>query len=421
MKYLLTLVSTLLLLASCSKDHKSDFTSQKATRAVMIYMAGENNLTQNGGKRYLQNDINEIIEGSRLLGDKQRVFVFVDSLGTNAAQKGTPYIIDVHDGKVYDRNQYDSDFYSSDPEKFRDVVSWMTGNIQADGYGLVLWGHASGWVVEKDSIVSSRRAYGQDYGQDDGTNVTKWMNITQMAAALNGLPKLDFIFADCCNMLCAEVGYELRNATSYLIGSPAEIPGDGAPYDKILPQLFLNDKALYQGIIDTYYNYYVDAYNTSYPSLAGYSVPLSVIDTRYIAQLATSTRDILDRFTGGYPQYPQTPSLADIAYYIHIDSSMMYDMRAFIKSHTSSADFQQWDNVFQQAVPYHRMSMEWMTIYNSLEYAFGNFNEDESIYGCVSMFIPQNRAAYTSGQYQYNKTAANFGWNRIIDWSRYGW
>ena len=49
------------------------------------------------------------------------------------------------------------------------------------------------------------------------------MNITQMARAMKGLPKLDYIFADCCNMMCAEVAYELKDATRYLIGSPAEI------------------------------------------------------------------------------------------------------------------------------------------------------------------------------------------------------
>ena len=54
MKYILTLISTLLLLTACHKDDGADYTEQKATRAVMIYMAGENNLTKSaGGVRYL--------------------------------------------------------------------------------------------------------------------------------------------------------------------------------------------------------------------------------------------------------------------------------------------------------------------------------------------------------------------------------
>ena len=52
---------------------------------------------------------------------------------------------------------------------------------------------------------------------------------------------------------------------------------------------------------------------------------------------------------------------------------------------------------------------------------FPDFNQDESLYGCLSMYIPLNTESYNGGDYQYNKTANNFGWNRIIDWSRFGW
>ena len=431
MKYLLTLVSTLVLFASCNKDDKKDYTEIKSTRAVMIYMAGENSLTNNGSHRFLQYDLAEIVKGSKYLADDQRLFVFVDSLGDRANQKGTPYIIEVHDGQAIHRKDFDSDFYSCDPAKFQEIISWMTNNINADGYGLVLWGHANGWVVTRDSIAdgsqaaSSRRAYGMDTNQDAGTPaITKWMNITQMAKALDGVRKLDFIFADCCQMMCAEVGYELRNATDYLIGSPAEIPGNGAPYEEIVPLLFKNNSELYRGIIDTYYDYYLEAYKGT--RREGYSVPLSVIDTRYIAQLAQATRDVLPLFTDGYPMYPQEPDLDGNVFYYGYDDPLMYDMRAFIKKHVSASTFQSWDQVYAQAVPYYRMSMRWMTIYNTDEYynleaAFSTFDQDASINGCVSMFIPRLLRGYMAGEFKYNKTCNNFGWNRVIDWSRFGW
>ena len=430
MKYLLTFASALLLLmTACSKDDdKSDFTKNQASRAVMIYMSGENNLTSNSsGYRALQNDLSEIVEGSKTLAYNHRLFVFVDSLGTNEEQKGTPFIIEVHGGNVYERIKFDSDFSTADADKFREVVSWMTDNINADGYGLVLWGHATGWVVEKDSVPGpSRRAYGLDSGEDLGSKNERWMNITQMAQALDGLPKLDFIFADCCNMMCAEVGYELRNVTDYLIGSPAEIPGPGAPYDIMLFNLFKTGSNLYNSIIDTYYEYYLEAYKAEYTSLAGYSVPLSVIDTKYMEELATATRDILDKFTDGYPLAPDSPDLNGIAMYDGYDSPLMYDMRAFIKKHVSSDDFQTWEDIYRQAVPYYRMSMKWMTIYDgynsyNLEAAMNTFDKDQSLYGCVSMFIPLNLTAYNGGEYAYNKIAAHFAWNRIMNWGNYGW
>ena len=426
MKFLLTLVCSALLLVSCHhNDDPGGYTPpQKATRSVMVYMAGENNLTYSNGYRFLRSDLDEIIEGSKLLKDDERLFVFVDSLNTNNLESGKPFIAEVHGGELSVCMEFSSDFYSCDPDRFQEVLQWMTNKAPADSYGLVLWGHASGWAVSTDTIAQSgareTRAYGQDNGTDHTVgNGTKWMNITQMAKALAKLPKLEFIFADCCNMMCAEVGYELRNVTNYLIGSPAEIPGNGAPYDQLIPYFFANGSQLYKGIIDTYYNYYIEDYKDDY--LEGYSVPLSVIETQYIGKLAQATHDVLNQFTGGYPTYPQYPNTSDIAFYWYYDTPIMYDMRAFVKTHVQEEDFAKWEQAFKLAVPYHRMSMEWMTIYSFLEWSFSGFNQDESIYGCVSMFIPKSTSTYQRGEFYYNSTYNNYGWNRALEWNRFGW
>ena len=423
MKRIALFLCALACLAACHDDNNENPTpEQKAARTVLVYMAGENNLTNAHGTRFLRNDLLEIIEGSKTMTSNQRLLVFIDSL--NSTDKtGKPVLMEVHGGDTIVRHRFDSEFYSSDPAYFRQIMQWVQTNAPANDYGLVLWGHASGWAVSKDSIAGSRavtRAYGQDNGSDQTGGSLKWMNITQMARALEGLPKMEFIFADCCNMMCAEVGYELRNATNYLIGSPAEIPGDGAPYQLLVPYFFRSGSNLYKAIIDTYYDYYLDDYQTDY-ELKGYSVPLAVIDTKYIGQLAEATHDVLGKFTGGYPLYPLSPSLNGLVYYWYYEAPIMYDMRSFVKSNTSGDDFMKWDEAYKQAVPYHRMSMEWMTIYNELYYAFKNFSGDESSNGCVSMFIPQNNYNYYNGTFRFNKTFNNFGWNRAVDWGRFGW
>lgn len=421
MRRLVLLLCTLAGLAAC--HHDNDKTTP-AKRTVMVYMAGENNLTAANGTRFLKNDLDEIIEGSKLLADDQRLLVFIDSMVTNKADaqkegEGKPCIIEVHGGKRETRYVFDHEFYSSDPAYFRQVLEWMTQNAPADDYGLVLWGHACGWAVSADTIAQARtakRAYGQDDGSDVGGSL-KWMNITQMAKAMEGLPQLHFIFADCCDMMCAEVGYELRNATRYLIGSPAEIPGDGAPYHKIIPYLYGNDSDLYRNVINAYYEYYLDDFKGD-RDLDGYSVPLSVIDTRYIGDLANATHDILGTFV---PQMPDNPALSGIAFYWYYDAPLMYDMKAVIRQNASEADYNNWVKTFEQAVPYNRMSMRWMTIYSRLENSFAGFNQDESMYGCVSMYIPRNLSSYWGGTFRYNATSNNMAWNRVMDWSRFGW
>ena len=427
-------VNTLLLLlvvmaglSSCNKDDESETTNPtpwkdgKAQRTVMVYMAGENNLTVYNGNRFLDSDYQELIEGSRQLTDDQRLLVFVDSLNSKS-DVGTPFIVELHDGEVYPVKQYDKEFYSSHPDMFREAITTMMDYAPADDYGLVLWGHASGWAVDTDTIAASRpnRAYGVDTGVDGSLGPEKWMNITQMAQALDSLPKLKFIFADCCNMMCAEVGCELRFATDYLIGSPAEIPGDGAPYDRIVPYLYKDSAELYKGIIDTYFNYYMEAFKGDY-QLDGYSVPLSVIDTRHIKDLADKTRDVLQTFVPTYPEQVNLSSNTGLVYYWYYGAPVMYDMRAVLKTYAPADAFAQWEAVCQQAVPYHRMSMKWMTIYPLLESSFSSFLEDESLNVCVSMFVPQNSNAYQSGDFRFNATCAHYEWNRIIDWARFGW
>lgn len=421
MKYLLTFISAMLLMVSCKSDDDNQPVTEKAKRTVFVYMAGENDLSN-----FTSDDLQEMISGVGSIPANSRMLVFADK----ADSKTKPFIAQITSNKQQPLDtlyKYTNDFYTSDADCFREVMERMMTLSPSDEYALILWGHGSGWVVENDTIPGpSRRAYGVDNGTNTNSKNGKWMNITQMARALEGLTPFKFIFADCCNMGCAEVGYELRNATEYLIASPAEIPGLGAPYDKMMAAFYKNGSAMYQGIIDTYFNYYKDRFkqttiNVGYvgeEELSGFSVPLAVIDTRYIAQLAEATRDVLTTFA---PQYPNEPELNGIPYYLNLDVPVMYDMKAYIQRYASANDYATWKKAFDLAVPYSRMSFKWMTISATLYYKDFDQFDMEADGGSVSMFIPQNHTSYSSGNYAYNKKSNNFGWNRIINWSRFGW
>ena len=411
--------------SSCSKDDDGlsrPWKESRAQRTVLVYMAGENDLGQRG---YMQDDLKELIRGSRQLADNQRLLVFVDSASYDA-QNSAPYILELHGGSAEVVKRYESNFLSSDPDCFREVLKTMIGAAEADSYGLVLWGHASGWIITPDSVEEKGgmfRAYGIDRSYDDSSMGEKWMNVTQMARAFSDLPKFAYIMADCCNMMCVEVGYELQHATDYLIGSPAEIPGAGAPYSLIMPFLYKDDAELYQGLIDTYYNYYKEAYKNN-QSLAGYSLPMSVIDTRYVGQLATATRDIMDAFMMDYV-YPGTINVhrngtSSVTFYWYYGVPIFYDMREFLKTNSPAAAFNAWDEIFKKAVPYHVTSAQWMTSSLNLENSFSLFDATQADCGCVSMYIPVRKGI--SGKTDYLSSAyMNMGWGRVVDWTRYGW
>ena len=418
---------SLLLFSACDKNEDPSPTPTpeptQAERTVLIYLSGENNLTQDSqypGESYMDFDMEEILEGSYKLNNNQHLICFIDSVGKD----NKPYFIEVANGKAKEVYRYESDFYASDPAKFREVLQYTIDNYPAKEYGLVVWGHASGWIVHNDSVpnVLKAREVTRGFGKDEGWDTngsSKWMNITQMAQALETIPKLKFIFADCCNFMCAEVGYELRNCAEYLIGSPAEIPGEGAPYHLMIEKLFSTSPTFYNDICNCYYDYFIEAYtDPDYRDwdLAGYSVPLSTFRLDQMENLADATKQLMKTFM---PQYPEQLDLTNLPYYFFNDRRVLYDMKTVFKKYAPESDYNKWLKVFNTAVPYQAYSLKWMSIFSTIRNDFDIFPQDTSLWGSVSMFFPQ--AYYSNCYFGYNERIRKLQWYNAVDWASYGW
>lgn len=118
---------------------------------------------------------------------------------------------------------------ATDPVVMEEVLKDMQKIAPSDSYGLILGSHASGWM--KGTSVPTKA-----FGDDDGYNI----DIPDLANVLKKSfsEKLDFVLFDACMMGNAEVGYELKDVTSYCIASVMETPVYGFPYDQILPYLY---------------------------------------------------------------------------------------------------------------------------------------------------------------------------------------
>lgn len=408
----------LLALAVTGCHHHDDPYKDLSKRTVIVYMAGENSLSYNA-----TTDLMEMAVGSMQLSSNERLVAFVDQQSVNP-----PYIVEIKDSICDTVKVFREDFYASDPERFREVIEWIENRFPAanDNYALVLWGHATGWIVERDTIaqsrmMSSRRAYGLDYGNDNPQGEragVKWMNITQMARALEGLPRFRYILADCCCMMCVEVAYELRNVTDFLIGSPAEIPSDGAPYHLLVKPMFGETADFYREIVDTYFDYYQAEYQPvwswapSYLRNGDYSVPLSVVDTRSnnMEELAQATRNVL--------KSPDDFVTANQPYYFAMERPTMYDMRSLMLNNLTSANYNSWMTAFSRAVPYSRSSSRWMTMYSLQRQGFFTFQLTEDNYGGLSMFVP-NPVYDNTGSVSYNMGIKNMGWYEAVGWDRF--
>ena len=175
-------------------------------------------------------------------------------------------------------------------QRFSEVMADVKAFAPSVDYGLVLWSHAAGWANSLPKSVGVRpRYFGIDYNET--------MPIDSLAEAIPD-DMFSFIYADACYMGGIEVAYQLRNKTRYFVGSPAEIPYDGMPYDVTIP-LFFEDNVSLPKICDKVYEYYRNT--TS-------GVALSIVDCSKLDALAAVCRDI-------HSTAKELESVADLQYY----------------------------------------------------------------------------------------------------------
>jgi hypothetical protein len=224
-----------------------------------------------------------------------------------------------------------------------------------------------------------------------------------LAKVLKEQPHLKYIMFDCCCMMCLENLYELRSVADYLIGSPAEIPGEGAPYDKIMIDMFGNGD-FYAGIIDKYSK-----------SVSGW-LPLSVVKTSEMEQLAQATHKALQAVKA-----QQDSAYADMRGLIHYyytkskgdfdpQYNIFYDAGDFFLKHAPQDVYQQWKQALDKAVVKHHTATMWDVDKTWTEY-YTDFSVTEKKMHCVSMFFPQDP---TKGSYaRYNEDVKQFEWNKV--------
>ena len=372
-----------MLLAACHSDDEYDYEPVQINRTVIIYMAAENNLSIHSW-----NNLNEIKEGSKSLSDNQCLLVYVD----RSHDRELPWLGRFQNGQVTDSITIrdmgisNHDEYASDPYVFENVLRYAVKHFHASqDYGLVLWGHSTGWVLE-DSIPRTR-GYGFDNGHNNMTTpMGYYLNIPTMNHILKNVPAhWSYVFGDCCLFACLETAYEMRNTVDYIVGSAAEMPGQGAPYSKIIPDLFLPAEKACKTIADKYYAKYSEAQ------------PLVVIKNSEMDQLASATRNAIQAISENIDD--TYPDMDGIIHYLYTDFHVMwgyrpeyslyYDAGDFIKRHAPKDVYANWRQAYDRAVIHRLMSTRWRTVLPWGVY-YNNFTITEDNYHGVSMFVPQD-------------------------------
>lgn len=235
------------VLASCSNEIPESKPGTRKGRTVLAYLVANNNLNT-----YLEDNVMWMYEALSAMTDTCTLLVYYRPRPNDATFEGPTLMEFVSDGKgnvngipaltgsdvsfdavveAADKKVYSDDgsYVSVDPMAMRQVLLDMQEIAPSESYGLIFGSHATSWI-------EGRSVRSKSFGDDGGYNI----DIPDMAEVLrSSFPeKLDFILFDACMMGTAEVAYELRDVTDYLIGSVMETPVVGFPYRKVLPRLY---------------------------------------------------------------------------------------------------------------------------------------------------------------------------------------
>ncbi len=301
MKKLLLLLLSVFVFISCSDEIPEEKPILKSGRTVLAYLIS-NNSSSNLDK-YLKQNIVDMYAGLSQSTDSCTLLVYYRPYSNDADGLSGPSLLQYNsDGKgninnrkclqgteltpskviaeAYCSPYTDKTQNATDPQIMSRVLGDMIKLSPSTNYGLIFGSHGTSWMKAEKEIV------GRSFGDDGGYSI----NIPVMAKTLEGVfdgRQLDFILFDACMMATAEVCYEFKDVTDYLIGSVVETHIYGHPYDVILPKLYMNNVP-YNEICQDYIDYS--------RNLAQWGL-CSVVDCKKIDELAVWVGNNLDSYS----------------------------------------------------------------------------------------------------------------------------
>ncbi|WP_300891129.1 clostripain-related cysteine peptidase, partial [uncultured Phocaeicola sp.] len=165
---------------------------------------------------------------------------------------------------------------STKKQVMQTVISDMMECYPSESYGIIFGSHGSGWLP----TITGTRSIGVD-GVNANTAV-----IPELAEVLRTVnpQKFDFVLFDACMMGCAEVYYELKDATRYCIASVLDVPALGFPYERLMSHLYADN---FKDHLVSICKNYIDYYNYN-----GWGT-VSAVDCNQMEGLAQDVRKVI--------------------------------------------------------------------------------------------------------------------------------
>lgn len=423
LKYLLLSLSVVSLMACHSGSDDPGSPDDTNSRTVLVYIMAENRLSSFAtADEYAdpQGDISEMLEAAYDIPDNSHLIIFLDDANKNE----NPRIYEVKKSKKGERGyletvkEYDEELCSTDPAVLRDVLTMVKADFPATGYALVMWSHGSAWLHA--AKTKDTRSIGIDNESNSYSDTGVGMEIVSLKEVLEGFGKLDYLYFDACFMQAVEVAYELRNVTDYVISSPAETPGTGGAYHKMMASMFLADaEKAATGMVEDNFNYYKDIYDRV-PDLDDVNDPyyrynygnvISAVKCSELDALAQVTKPLVGKYAGdktvlSLPDNVQEYNTKWSAYPDY------YDMNGVIHQIADDSEYESWKTQLDKTVIVRKATDKWVS-YNgwaSLK------SESDSPFGGISMYVPKVGGRYATWNSDFQDTS----WCADV-WSGTGW
>ncbi|MBR5634646.1 MAG: hypothetical protein IKW78_05655 [Prevotella sp.] len=300
-KVVFALFLTSLVLFSCSGESvEVDSVNQQT---ILVYMPWSGSESHSGlYPNFKQNldSIESAIKNRKGLG-KTRALIFI----SESASTSKLYEIRYEENackrellKTYTGRDYTS------AEGIASILTDTKNAAEALNYALIVGCHGTGWTYVSDwqdypnSAKSHALRVKRNRPSDDRFERTRFFGsvddnrfATDIETLADGIRKsglhLQFILFDDCYMANAEVAYELRNVTNFLIASTSEIMAIGMPYADMWKSLNVQAPN-YKSAVEAFHSFYSN-YRSPYGTIAA-------IDCRQMDNLAAVMKQINEHY-----------------------------------------------------------------------------------------------------------------------------
>lgn len=409
-KWLYTLL--VIVLAACSNEIPEQQPAKRSGRTVLAYLISNNKA--GSLDTYLRDNVIDMYTALGNMKESCTLLVFYrpytgdaplskptlmsfyadgrGNINNVAALTGSELTFDavcrIAQKKEYTMNSQ----IATDPVVMEEVFTDMQTVAPSDSYGLILGSHASGWM--KGTSVPTKA-----FGDDDGYNI----DIPDLADVLKNSfsEKLDFVLFDACMMGTAEVGYELRETTSYCIASVMETPVYGFPYDQILPYLY-SENVDYSAVCHEFisFNKTKDAWGTC-----------AVMDCSQMENLASAVKAKLSEWQDAL----SSVSMQNVQQYgVNSYKYFSYDVLDFFRELgrksgvVKTTDLNEAVASIQSALNQAVIAKDCLS---GIDYDFEELVIDGTRFCGIGMYIPKEYNPYVA-----NKTAWNDYYEQSISW-----